>query len=66
MRSQEFLNGLDCFLLKLAGALSDPNCKIIELLRVDSDPFLIFKKENKQGRHGDSFIPVLKRMVFDH
>ena len=66
MISNELLDGRDHLVFELGWTLCYPYREIVQFLGICLQPFSVTKQEREQGRYGNSFVSVLKRMVLDH
>ena len=66
MISNELLYGRDDLFFELRWALCYPHCEIVQFLGISLQSFAVTKQEREQGGYGNSFVTILKRMVFDH
>jgi len=66
MISNELLYSRNNLLFELRWALCYPNCEIVQFLGISLQPFAVTKQEREQGGYGNSFVTIMKRMVFDH
>ncbi|GAG19950.1 unnamed protein product, partial [marine sediment metagenome] len=66
MISNELLYSRDDLFFELRWALCYPHGEIVQFLGISLQPFAVTKQEREQGGYGNSFITILKRMIFDH
>jgi len=66
MISNELLYSRNDLLFELRWALCHPHCEIVQFLGISLQPFVVTKQKREQGSYGNSFVTILKRMVFDH
>ena len=66
MIPNELLYSRDDLFFELRWALRYPHGEIVQLLGISLQPFAVAKQEGEHGGYGNSFIAILKRMVFDH
>ena len=53
-------------LFKFRIAFSDPSSKVIQLLIIHFNPFLVLKEKKKKCCHGNPLVAVLERVILYH